>query len=54
MFGARESSYIGRAGMRVNCFAAAVTFKPVGSNQASATKVDAKRGDHRLPWYANS
>jgi hypothetical protein len=38
----------------VNCFAAAVTFKPVGSNQASATKVDAKRGDHRLPWYANS
>jgi hypothetical protein len=28
--GERESS-------RVNCFAVAVTFKPVGSNQASAT-----------------
>jgi hypothetical protein len=42
----------------VNCFAEAVTFNPVGSNQASATKVssppgygprlDAKRGDSSL------
>jgi hypothetical protein len=49
--GERESS-------RVNCFAEAVTFKPVGSNQASANEVsslpvyaprlDAKRGDSFL------
>lgn len=42
----------------MNCFVVAVTFKPVGSNQASATEVsslpvyaprlDAKRGDSFL------
>jgi len=50
-WGERESS-------QVNCFAEAVTFKPIGSNQDSATRVasppgymprlDAKRGDSFL------
>ena len=49
----------------MNCFAEAVTFKPVGSNQDSATRVasppgymprlDAKRGDSFLAdfWILN-